>query len=213
MNDDILNGAIRVLTAYGPIKFTTTRVAQAAGISVGSLYQYYSNKESLLFALHQREMRQEWVAIEKMLTDSRLTPYARVAAMTEMFFQGESEESPSLRGLVEDAQAHFRDSREYRQLRREADSRIGSMLAAAIPGTRTESELEFLADVFSTVIENVGKAVALRSLTREEVSRWSRAVTDMLCGYAGIAVTTATSTGPADPATALPARAVRAVRG
>ena len=213
MNDDILNGAIRVLTAYGPIKFTTTRVAQAAGISVGSLYQYYSNKESLLFALHQREMRQEWVAIEKMLTDSRLTPYARVAAMIEMFFQGESEESPSLRGLVEDAQAHFRDSREYRQLRREADSRIGSMLAAAIPGARTESELAFLADVFSTVIENVGKAVALRSLTREEISRWSRAVTDMLCGYAGIAVATATATGPVDPATALPARAVRAVRG
>jgi len=186
MNEDILNGAIRVLTSYGPIKFTTTRVAQAAGISVGSLYQYYPNKESLLFALHQREMRQEWVVIERMLGDARLTPYERVAAMIEMFFQGESEESPSLRGLVEDAQAHFRDSREYRDLRKEADGRIGMLLAQAIPGERTDRELAFLADVFSTVIENVGKAVALRSLSREEISRWSRAVTDMLCGYAGI---------------------------
>lgn len=188
MNEDILNGAIRVLTSYGPIKFTTTRVAQAAGISVGSLYQYYPNKESLLFALHQREMRQEWVAIERMLGDARKSPYERVSAMIEMFFQGESEESPSLRGLVEDAQAHFRDSREYRELRREADARIGLLLAQTLPGSRTDAELAFLADVFSTVIENVGKAVALRGLTRDEVSRWSRAVTDMLCGYAGIAL-------------------------
>ena len=209
MNEDILNGAIRVLTSYGPIKFTTTRVAQAAGISVGSLYQYYPNKESLLFALHQREMRQEWVAIERMLGDARKSPYERVSAMIEMFFQGESEESPSLRGLVEDAQAHFRDSREYRELRREADARIGLLLAQTLPGTRTDVELAFLADVFSTVIENVGKAVALRGLSREEVSRWSRAVTDMLCGYAGIAVTRETGCDPLPVIAAAP----RAARG
>lgn len=210
MNEDILNGAIRVLTSYGPIKFTTTRVAQAAGISVGSLYQYYPNKESLLFALHQREMRQEWVAIERMLGDARKSPYERVSAMIEMFFQGESEESPSLRGLVEDAQAHFRDSREYRELRREADARIGLLLAQTLPGTRTDVELAFLADVFSTVIENVGKAVALRGLSREEVSRWSRAVTDMLCGYAGIGVTRETGSDPLPVIAAAPRAARRA---
>lgn len=209
MNEDILNGAIRVLTSYGPIKFTTTRVAQAAGISVGSLYQYYPNKESLLFALHQREMRLEWMAIERMLSDARLAPYERVAAMIEMFFQGESEEAPSLRGLVEDAQAHFRDSREYRDLRKEADARIGLLLAQALPGKRTDRDLAFLADVFSTVIENVGKAVALRSLSREEVSRWSRAVTDMLCGYAGIALTPQAEDAAPQPAAAPAPRAVR----
>lgn len=209
MNEDILNGAIRVLTSYGPIKFTTTRVAQAAGISVGSLYQYYPNKESLLFALHQREMRLEWMAIERMLSDARLAPYERVAAMIEMFFQGESEEAPSLRGLVEDAQAHFRDSREYRDLRKEADARIGLLLAQALPGKRTDRDLAFLADVFSTVIENVGKAVALRSLSREEVSRWSRAVTDMLCGYAGIALTPQAEDTAPHPVAAPAPRAVR----
>ena len=187
MNEDILNGAIRVLTDVGPLKFTTTRVAQAAGISVGSLYQYYPNKESLLFALHQREMRQEWEAIEQILLDPGVTPYQRVAAMIETFFQGESEESPSLRGLVEDAQAHFRDSREYRQLRREADARIAQLLQAALPPGQPEADLAFLADVCSTVIENVGKAIAVRGLSRAEVSRWSRAITEMLCRHAGIA--------------------------
>ncbi len=191
MNDDILNGAIRVLAEVGPIRVTTTRVAQAAGISVGSLYQYYPNKESLLFALHQRGMQQEWQVIARMLDDPSLTPHERIARMIETFFQGESEESPSLRGLVEDAQAHFRDSREYRQLRRQADARIAQLLKAALPGKQSDADLAFLADLFSTVIENVGTAVARRSLTKAEISTWSRAVTDMLCAHAGVATTAA----------------------
>ena len=209
MNEDILNGAIRVLTAYGPIKFTTTRVAQTAGISVGSLYQYDPNKEALLFALHQREMQAEWSGIERMFGDTRLTPYARVATMIEMFFQGESEESPSLRGLVDDAQAHFRDSHEYRQLRRKADARIALLLASALPEPRSESELTFLADVFSTVIENVGKTIALRTMPRAEVSRWSQAITGMLCRYAGIAIEEGATRRP----TALAPLAAHSVRG
>ena len=120
-------------------------------------------------------MQAEWTGIERILGDTRLTPYARVATMIEMFFQGESEESPSLRGLIEDVQAHFRDSREYRQLRREADARIALLLASALPELRSESELNFLADLFSTVIENVGKSIALRTMPRAEVSHWSRA--------------------------------------
>ena len=66
-----------------------------------------------------------------MLGDTRLAPHARVATMVEMFFQGESKESPSLLGLIEDAQAHFRDSRECRQLRREADARAAHHAPAA----------------------------------------------------------------------------------
>jgi AcrR family transcriptional regulator len=69
MNEDILTGAIRVLAKHGPLKFTTTRVAEAAGISVGSLYRYYPNKESLLFALHEREIRVTRDAVRRILND------------------------------------------------------------------------------------------------------------------------------------------------
>jgi AcrR family transcriptional regulator len=57
----ILIATTRILTEEGYDKFNTNRVAELAGVSVGSLYQYFPNKEALLYALgehHANEMTQ-----------------------------------------------------------------------------------------------------------------------------------------------------------
>ena len=48
----ILQASARILSEQGLSVFNTNRVAQLAGISVGSLYQYYPNKAALLAALN-----------------------------------------------------------------------------------------------------------------------------------------------------------------
>src|SRR5690606_21145292 len=47
----IRSAAIQVLLAEGVARLTTTRVAERAGVSVGTMYQYFPHKEALLFAL------------------------------------------------------------------------------------------------------------------------------------------------------------------
>ena len=47
----ILEATIQVLLSMGKERLTTTRVAFRAGVSVGTLYQYFPNKQSLLFAV------------------------------------------------------------------------------------------------------------------------------------------------------------------
>ena len=47
----LLDAAIIVLEADGMVGFTTNRVADKAGVSVGSLYQYFEGKEALVEAL------------------------------------------------------------------------------------------------------------------------------------------------------------------
>jgi AcrR family transcriptional regulator len=47
----ISEATIQVLLSHGTDRLTTTRVAERAGVSVGTLYQYYPNKQSLLFAV------------------------------------------------------------------------------------------------------------------------------------------------------------------
>lgn len=49
--DAIFEAAIRILPKVGADGLTTTRVAEAAGVSVGSFYQYFADRDSLLFAM------------------------------------------------------------------------------------------------------------------------------------------------------------------
>ena len=52
----IFEAAIQVLLSLGADRLTTTRVAGRAGVSVGTLYQYFPNKQSLLFAVFEEHM-------------------------------------------------------------------------------------------------------------------------------------------------------------
>lgn len=54
----ILDAAARVLVERGYAATNTNLVAERAGVSVGSLYQYFPNKDSLITALHDRHSRQ-----------------------------------------------------------------------------------------------------------------------------------------------------------
>jgi AcrR family transcriptional regulator len=60
--DAILKATVQVLLRVGKEKLTTTRVAERAGVSVGTLYQYFPNKRALLRAamrLHMEEILEE----------------------------------------------------------------------------------------------------------------------------------------------------------
>ncbi|MBI2738637.1 MAG: TetR family transcriptional regulator [Rhodospirillales bacterium] len=57
----LLDATARVLTRVGYDRASTNRIAVTAGVSVGSLYQYFPNKEALVAALvarHNREILQ-----------------------------------------------------------------------------------------------------------------------------------------------------------
>jgi AcrR family transcriptional regulator len=59
--DAILEATAHILTEEGYDKANTNRIAERAGVSVGSLYQYFPNKESLMAALieqHSHEIAQ-----------------------------------------------------------------------------------------------------------------------------------------------------------
>jgi len=64
----IYEATIQVLIAEGLGRLTTTRVAARAGISVGTLYQYFPNKQALFFAILQRHFEEMAEAIEALRT-------------------------------------------------------------------------------------------------------------------------------------------------
>ncbi len=54
--DTILEAAAQIFRMDGAKGATTNRIAQRAGVSIGSLYQYFPNKEALLVALMERHI-------------------------------------------------------------------------------------------------------------------------------------------------------------
>jgi len=78
----ILEGAAQILEAGGLAGFTTNAVAERAGVSIGTLYQYFADKSALLRALAEREMEATLTAVAKTLrADPKITAEERVRAM------------------------------------------------------------------------------------------------------------------------------------
>src|SRR5262245_4965822 len=100
---DILEAAARVLVRHGAHHFTTARVAEAAGISVGSLYQYFPNKEAILFRLQAEEWGQTMSELRRILGDASVPPLERVRAAVKTFFRSECDEAAFHSALEEAA--------------------------------------------------------------------------------------------------------------
>jgi AcrR family transcriptional regulator len=63
----VLDATIRILDREGPDAATTTRVAEVAGISIGTLYQYFSHRDAILDALQDREFERAMELMERVL--------------------------------------------------------------------------------------------------------------------------------------------------
>jgi len=63
----ILDAAARVLVDRGYAATNTNLVAERAGVSVGSLYQYFPNKDALITALHSRHSLQVNEVIDRVI--------------------------------------------------------------------------------------------------------------------------------------------------
>src|ERR1700759_3472831 len=90
----ILQAAIRVLTREGAQRFTTIRVAEVAGVSVGSLYQYFPNKQSILYRLQLDEWQATGATLNSILGDASRPVEERLRETIRAFFHSECEEAP-----------------------------------------------------------------------------------------------------------------------
>jgi len=67
----ILDATIQVLLQVGKERLTTTKVALKAGVSVGTLYQYFPNKSALLKAVLKRHLNEVTGAIERVCREQQ----------------------------------------------------------------------------------------------------------------------------------------------
>lgn len=56
--ESVLDAVIRILKRDGPGAVTTNRISEVAGVSIGSVYQYFPDKRAIFGALHERHIQE-----------------------------------------------------------------------------------------------------------------------------------------------------------
>jgi AcrR family transcriptional regulator len=184
MRDRILGAAIRVLHDDGALGFTTTRVAEEAGISVGSIYQYFPNKHALVVAIHQDAIRQGWTHARGVLDDGSRSPRQKVIDIAKWFFATEAADAAELGAVFDDVEVFLRDGADDPGLE-EAATRFTLFMSGA-GRRRSPAQAAFDAQLLMTTLEALGKELARRPLTAVEREQWALAAAGMLCDHLGI---------------------------
>ena len=128
----ILEAAAQVLAKEGAPRFTTARVAERAGVSVGSIYQYFPNKAAILFRLQSDEWRQTSDLLRVILDDARRPPLERLRDLVHAFIRSECEEA-AMRVALNDAAPLYRDAPEAREARASGDRAMQVFMREALP--------------------------------------------------------------------------------
>lgn len=178
---DILEAAVRVLVSDGAEGFTTARVAEKAGVSVGSLYQYFPNMEAILFQLQANEWQQTRKLLEGILTNSDRLPFDRLREMVRVFFQTEWAEA-DLRMALDDAAPLYRDSPEAQETWKTCIHSMSIFMNEALPQVSVEDHA-FITDLVMTVMTSVGERISEQACSELEVETMAVAIGDMLCAY------------------------------
>jgi AcrR family transcriptional regulator len=69
----ILEATVQILDREGLDAATMARIAEVAGVSVGSIYQYFPNRDAILHALQDREFERALKLMQELLADGNLT--------------------------------------------------------------------------------------------------------------------------------------------
>ncbi len=177
----ILEAAIQVLAKEGATRFTTARVAEKAGVSVGSVYQYFPNKAAILFRLQ----RDEWQQTTQMLIDILAQPdtpaLERLRTLVHAFIQSECEEAP-MRVALNDAAPLYRDAPEALQVRVAGWKIFQDFIAELLPAA-PEATRDLAHGLIRSTLSCVGKDFSETPRTQEEIAVYADGMADMFRAY------------------------------
>jgi AcrR family transcriptional regulator len=177
----IMQATIQVLLKDGKSKLTTTRIAQRAGVSVGTLYQYFPNKSSLLRALLQEHLDSVALAMETACEAAKGASLGRMAEVViSAFVQAKFrniDASVSLYSVSDDAEG----KRIARTMHARGIKAMTALLQTA--HEKTVAEPEVVAATLLSAMAGVSRAMLEMGVTRSTMATMEKELTAMARAY------------------------------
>jgi AcrR family transcriptional regulator len=137
----ILKATIQVLISVGKERLTTTRVALRAGVSIGTLYQYFPNKSALLQAALNRHMNEVTEAVERVCREQKANALQHMAtALINTFLETKMKDAKASAALYS-VSSDVDGAKIVQQKGTRSNQAIVEMLATSCEPLKTDPQL------------------------------------------------------------------------
>lgn len=181
--DAILTAAARVFVSLGYAGATTNHIAARAGVSVGSLYEYFPNKDAMLVALLERHVGEAEAILERTaaaVAESRLDLRGAVSCFVDAMVALHARDPALHRLLFEEAPLPARVRRRIGGLEDRVVAFVEAFLAGQPRFRRPDAALA--ARVAVQTIEALTHTLVLREKDADIAARAAE-ITTMVVGY------------------------------
>jgi AcrR family transcriptional regulator len=177
----ILEATIQVLLSGGKERLTTTRVALRAGVSVGTLYQYFPNKSALLQAALKRHLNEVTDAVELVCQEQKGQTLTQMAtALITAFLQAKMRDpktSVALYSVSSDVDA----AKIVQQIGGRSNKAIVGMLATACEPLTTDPQL--VASMLQSAMFGVSRRLLESAAPEKQFETVRKELIFLACAY------------------------------
>lgn len=181
----IAEAATYILRDEGPRGFTANKVALRAGVNIASFYQYFPNKEALLFYIAQRTWDCQLAHLTPILTQTGVAHAARLRAFIQAFFVIEAEEA-DLRKALAIASIDLKQTPQFQALIAKGTQLTRDFIEQAVRGNGADN-LDFNVDFIVLLVTSVAERTTDSGTAGPALMRQADLLTDMLVAHFEIA--------------------------
>lgn len=195
--DFIFEATIQVLIANGPQQATTTRVAERAGVSVGTMYQYFPHKQALFYAVNERYLDSLSERVENACHEQRGASVEQMIEVLVTTYWKAKTERPEVTRALYRSVAELDNEPLIQAFSQRVDAATAAMLASASDAGFADLptvNLTLLNTVFGTI-----RSVFERRLTTTEADAVLRQLILMCTAYLETVRTTSSPNASAAP--------------
>jgi AcrR family transcriptional regulator len=166
--DAILEATIQVLLGVGKERLTTTRVASRAGVSVGTLYQYFPKKSALLQAVLKRHLEQVAEAVERVCREQKGSTLQQMAPALVNAFLDAKMRDPKTSAAFYSVSSDVDGAKIALRIRVRTNKAIVAMLASARYPLKKEPQI--VASMVQSAMTGMSQRILTSSAPEKELS-------------------------------------------
>jgi len=156
----VLDAVVRIVKREGIRAVTTNRVAEVAGVSIGSVYQYFPDKRAIFVALHQRHIEQIDRMVETKLMEHAASSLEKlIRAMVEAMVEAHAAD-PDLYELLSSEVRHRAEGTRDFAVRLHGAFRLA--ISARARQLKQHRDLDRVVFVVTHMVESLSHGAVLR---------------------------------------------------